>query len=121
MSQIKSFKDLIIWQMSIEAFRMVVKDIERYPNSRVAKIIGDQVTRSVSSIGALIAEGSGRGGKKEFIRYLVMARGSLVESQDWIYKLFLIGYISDQRKNEFEDLLEKLRIKINALIGKLRT
>lgn len=120
MTKINSFKDLIIWQLSIKLFEMVVTDIEKFPNDRTSRVIGDQILRSLSSISALIAEGSGRGGKKELIRYLIMARGSLTESQDWIYKLTLIRYITEKRKIEYEEIFEKLRIKINALIGKSR-
>ncbi len=119
--RITSFKDLVVWQLSDKLFMMIVADAEKFPASRAARIITDQVIRSIASIGANIAEGAGRGGKRELTRYLIIARGSLVESQDWIHKLSNLGYITVTRQAIYEDLFITLRIKINAFIGKLRT
>lgn len=118
--KISSFKDLVIWKMADDLFFMLVDDVNKIPYNRVANRVIDQVIRSMGSISANIAEGAGRGGKKELVRFLIIARGSLTESENWIYRLYKLDYINEIRYREYLEKLDSLRIKINALIGKLR-
>lgn len=48
------------------------------------KIILNQLIRSITSIGANIAEGSAAVSRKEFINYLGIARKSAVETVHWL-------------------------------------
>ncbi len=66
----KDFRELKVWQMGMELFEEVVKDVESFPHIEVGKIIANQILRSVSSITANIAEGYGRRKGKEFEHYL---------------------------------------------------
>ena len=50
----KDFRELKVWQMAMELFMEVVRDVEAFPKTEVARIIANQILRSVSSI---IAEG----------------------------------------------------------------
>lgn len=99
---------------------MIYEDALKFPKNEIAKIITGQIIRSISSIGANIAEGSGRGGKKEFIRYLIIARGSLTESQNWILRIYKFSWINKKRFEKYMDNLAQERRMINALIGKMR-
>jgi len=49
-----------------------------------SKIILDQLIRSVTSIGANLAEGSAAVSKKEFVNYVGIARKSAVETNHWL-------------------------------------
>ena len=50
----KDFRELIAWQKTTDLFERVVKDVEKFPNTRAARVIEDQVLRSVGSITANI-------------------------------------------------------------------
>lgn len=38
----RDFKDLLIWQKSVEVFKMVASDVEKFPKNRIAYNISDQ-------------------------------------------------------------------------------
>jgi four helix bundle protein len=46
--------------------------------------VGKQMVRSTDSIGANLAEGTGRGTPQDNRRFVRMARGSLYESKHWL-------------------------------------
>lgn len=118
---IKNFSELEVWKIADALFEMIIVDAEKFPKTTVGKIIADQIIRAIGSISANIAEGAGRGGKKEFIRFLIIARGSLTESQNWLIKARKMDWISDNQFKIYMGKLADLRMKMNGLIGKLRT
>lgn len=93
--KVTSFRDLMVWQKSNEMFLQIVCDLEEFPKTRVAEIISRQLLRSASSISANIAEGFGRQKGKEFQRYLIIARGSTTESQDWLLKCHALNFLDE--------------------------
>lgn len=116
----RDFRDLQIWQKSIEVFKMIIIDAQKFPKNRIAYNIADQVLRSVSSISANIAEGYGRGSDKELQRYCIIARGSIDESRDWIYKVKLLGYINGDRAKEYDLKFLEIKKMLNVFISKVR-
>ena len=83
---IKSFTELIVWQKSHELFLRCAEDIRNLPRDRVANVIADQLMRAIGSISANIAEGFGRRKGREYLHYLIIARGSSTESINWYLK-----------------------------------
>lgn len=78
--------------------------------------LGKQVIRSADSIGANIAEGSGRGSDKDYVRFLRMARGSLYETRHWLRRAYRRELLSAEQANEAKNLLDELTPKLNAYI-----
>ena len=82
--------------------------------------IGNQVIRSVDSIGANIAEGYGRFHFKDSIKFYYNARGSLWESKHWIYLLYKRDLINKDLYIELINNLEILAKKLNGFIRNLK-
>ncbi len=83
------FEDMEIWKRSARL------SAELYKSFADCKDFGfrDQITRSGLSVPSNIAEGSERGSKKDFIRFLQYAKGSCGELRTQIYIGIDIGYI----------------------------
>jgi len=76
MNQIKSHKDLKVWQESMTLVVVVYRAIEDFPKHEIYGLTS-QIRRATVSISSNIAEGAGRKGNKEFMRFLYIALGSL--------------------------------------------
>jgi four helix bundle protein len=104
---ITSFEDIEIWQEARELCKLVFKITSREPFSKDFRF-RDQIRAACGSIMDNIAEGYGRGGNKEFINFLSIAKGSIDEVRSQVYRAYDFNYIS---KEEQDDLISKtLRI-----------
>lgn len=114
------FTDLVVWQKSHKLFLDIVEDVEGFPRKRAADIIATQILRSSGSISANIAEGNGRHKGKEYEHYLIVARGSLTETENWLIKCKDLGYINKTIYEERIKIIDEILKMLNSLIGKIR-
>jgi four helix bundle protein len=114
--KIEQFEDVEAWKES----RLLVKEIYSFFHNNKDYGFREQIQRAAISIMANISEGFDRGSNKEFIQFLIIARGSVSEVKSLCYAALDIGYID---RNRFERISERcLRIKylINGFIRYLR-
>lgn len=100
MQKIKNFTDLNAWKEGHKLVLLIYKAVKVFP-SKEQFILVSQILRAVISITSNIAEGFGRRGIKEKIRFYSMSQGSLRELQNQLIIAKDIGYISDKKFNEF--------------------
>ena len=74
----KSYRDLIVWQKSMDLVDMVYRLSREFPSEELYTL-SSQMRRAAVSIPANIAEGYGRQSAKEFRQFLSIARGSVFE------------------------------------------
>lgn len=117
---VQTFKDLVVWQKAHQLFLQIVQDAEGFPKTRAASIVADQLLRAVGSISANIAEGFGRRTGAEYMHYLLVARGSTTESENWVVKCRDLGYIPERVCHDREDLCQEILKMLNVMIGALR-
>ncbi|MEO1478865.1 MAG: four helix bundle protein [Bacteroidota bacterium] len=75
---IESYTDLLVWQRAMDLVDSVYAVTRSFPKSEQFGLTA-QVRRAVVSIPSNIAEGWGRPSRKDFLRFLYIARGSLYE------------------------------------------
>ena len=115
-----TFEDIEAWQLArafCQDIYLLIKETELAKDFRLK----DQINGSSGSTMDNIAEGYERGGNREFIQFLSIAKASIGESRSQLYRIFDRGYIDE---NSFKDLSNKTRIismKISKLIGYLKS
>ncbi len=80
---ISSYKDLIVWQKSVELVITIYDLAEKFPREETYGLT-QQMKRSAVSIPSNIAEGRFRGTKKDFVQFLRIAYGSGAELETQI-------------------------------------
>jgi len=101
------FQDLKIWELAIEiadSLFDVADDLEQKKLYRFA----DQLRGAGMSMSNNIAEGSGSTSKKEFKRFLNMARRSAFENANILILLKRRDLITEKRLEELLDKLDHL-------------
>ena len=78
--------------------------------------VGKQLVRSADSIGANIAEGSGRGTDKDNIHFIKIARGSLYETKHWLRRSYKRKLVIEENIKQLLPLIKELAPKLNAYI-----
>ena len=114
-----AYKDLQVWQKSIDLTTCVIQLIDDLNTDRKHYHLIEQLEAAVTSIPMNIAEGKGRESKKEYIRFLYIARGSIYETLTLLEIFFRQDWITKEKYTELEkDSLEIIRMLkglINAL------
>ncbi len=78
MANVRTFRDLIAWQKSMELARDIYRQTTKMPSSEQFALT-NQMRRSAVSVPSNIAEGFGRESRADLLKHLRIARGSLNE------------------------------------------
>jgi four helix bundle protein len=81
--------------------------------------IGKQLVRATDSIGANIAEGSGRFHHQENRRFVRIARGSLYETRHWLRRAYRRGLLQDETVDTLKPLIAELGPRLNAYLSSI--
>jgi four helix bundle protein len=76
--------------------------------------VGKQIVKAADSIGANIAEGTGRGTLEDNRRFIRMARGSLYETQHWLRRAYKRSLLNKQQIALLKPIISELSPKVNA-------
>jgi four helix bundle protein len=107
------FQDLRIWQLSIEIADKLF-DIADNLEERKLYRFAEQLRGAGMSMSNNIAEGSGSDSKKEFKRFLNIARRSTFENANILILLFKRKLISEEKLNELLIELDSLCRQITS-------
>ncbi len=114
---ILKFTDLIAWKEAHKLVLLTYKVLETFPKKEIFALC-DQIRRCVVSIGANIAEGFSRRGKKEKTQFYYISKGSLTELENHFIVARDVGYID---KKEFEKVLGQMDLVGRLLTGLIRS
>ena len=114
MAQIKTYRDLIVWQKSMILVTNIYKVSKSFPNDETYGLTS-QIRRCAVSIPSNIAEGYGRSSRNDYIPSLHIATGSLYELQTQLEICYNLRFLN---KNNFNNLYESSR-EIERMLSSL--
>ena len=117
---VRSYRDLIVWQRSMELVEETYALCSRLPLSE-RMVLGDQMRRAVVSVAANIAEGHSRAHRKEFLHLLSIAKGSLMELEAHLLIAERVRFLSIGEIRPALSLLDEVSRMLNAMRSRLRS
>ena len=117
-AKIKSPRDLIVWQKSMDLVVLVYKATEGFPRHELYGLTS-QIRRAASSVPANIAEGQGRRSKTEFRQFLGNARGSLLELDTHLELALRLNYLTPTQYGRINEQLVEVSRILNGLMRSL--
>jgi len=117
---INSYRDLIVWQRSIELVAAVYELTEKYPREEIYSLT-NQSRRAAVSISSNIAEGRYRGTKKDFAQFLRIAFGSGAELETQIEIAKKLQKTKNLDYLKVDLLLSEVMKMLNKMIGNLNS
>ncbi len=113
---LQSFKDLIVWQKSIQLVKQIYILTEELPKSEIFGLTS-QMRRAAVSIPSNIAEGYKRKNIREYIQFLSIADASAAELEKQI--IIMKEVYKTNSTDGAESTLLEIQKMLNALIRKL--
>ena len=113
-----SFRELLIWQRSMELTLAIYKLTKEFPREELYGLT-QQIRRAAVSLPSNIAEGHGRLNTGEFRQFLGIARGSNFEVQTQLEIARALGLGSSKLLDEAEGLSQEVGRMIYATVKSL--
>lgn len=116
---INSYRDLIVWQKSIDLVLEVYKLTDVFPKLETYGLTS-QIRRSAISIPSNIAEGFARKHRKEYLQFLYIAFGSGAELETQLFLAKKLHMATDEEFVKSEELLNEVMRMLNSFSRKLK-
>jgi four helix bundle protein len=111
----KHFKDLIVWQKSMQVVKDVYVLTSEFPGTERYSL-SDQMRRAAVSVPSNIAEGQAYQSSRDFLRFLHHSRGSLAELETQVLIAHSLNYISDSRAKTVLDAIDEVSRMLSGLM-----
>lgn len=115
----EGFKGLKVWQKAYELALEIYKATKRFPKAELYGLI-NQLQRAAVSVSANIAEGYERQHRKEYIQFLMIAKGSLGEVETYLMFSKDLGYITETEYRKLDDIRQEVGKLLRGLINSLK-
>lgn len=115
-----SHKKLDIWKFSLDLLLNIYKLTKFFPKEETFGLTS-QLRRASISITSNIAEGLSRTSSLEKVRFLEMARSSLVEIDTQLEIAIVLGYCNETELLKIAKLSNSIFAMISSLIKKIKT
>lgn len=119
MALIKSYKELIVWQKSINLVKVLYQATSLFPKNELYGIVM-QIRRAAISIPSNIAEGYGRRSYKEYLQFYSIAYGSALEIETQLIIARNLGFMSYDEFQKIEILLTEIIKILYVMVYKRR-
>ena len=115
---VRSFRDLDVWQDAMTLAELAYRETESFPQ-RETYGMTSQLRRASVSVASNIAEGWGRSSRKDYVRFLYIARGSLFEVATQTEIAKRVGLLTAKAAGRMEQQGATCGRRLNRLIAAL--
>ena len=115
----KNFKDLRVWQQSIDLVKNVYRVTQNFPKEEIYGLTS-QIRRAAVSIPSNIAEGQARKSHAEFKKFLTYSSGSAAELETQLVIARELEFLDKSVFANFQSRLEEIQKMTFALMNYLR-
>ena len=120
---VQHYRELIVWQKAIVLVEEVYRATNSFPKTEIYALT-NQIRRAAVSIPSNIAEGQGRNSTRDFLHFLSVAQGSLMELETQITIAERLGYFDRMHEQnllnstaEVSRMLSGLRNSLNKKLA----
>ncbi|WP_308991239.1 four helix bundle protein [Mariniflexile litorale] len=114
-----TFRKLLIWQKSMTLVTEIYKEVKTFPSDELYALTS-QIKRSATSIPSNIAEGYGREGLKDYLRFLNIALSSLFELQTQMEIAYNLKYLKEENFNALYENSREIERMLTSFIKKIK-
>lgn len=111
---VSSHRDLIVWRKGMDLVVTIYQISAQFPRVEAHRLV-DQITRAAVSVPANIAEGHARASKREFARFLAIAKGSAMEVETYLTVAVRLEYVSESEASPAFALITEVSKMLTAL------
>lgn len=115
----EGFKKLIVWQKAYSLALETYKLTNGFPKHELYGLVS-QIRRAIISVSGNIAEGYERQHRREYIQFLMIAKGSLGEFETYILFALDLGYVNTEQYNFIESRRKEIGRLLMGLSRSLR-
>ena len=116
---IKSYRDLRVWQSGMDLVVLVYEISERFPSKEIYGLTS-QIRRAVVSVPSNVAEGHTRESTKEYLHHLSIAQASLAEVETQIEIAFRLNYCVQEETSKIPNHSASLGKQLYSLRNALQ-
>ena len=116
--EFSDYKNLNVWKLSIQLSKDIYLLVKKFPLEERFGLT-DQIKRSAVSVPSNIAEGQARNSNKDFIRFLLISKGSLAELETQLIISKELGFIDSNELLCFTTTITSIGKMISSLIKSL--
>lgn len=114
-----NFKDLLVWQKTIDFVTEIYKATETFPNNEFYGLIS-QIRRASVSIPSNIAEGNSRRSKLDYLQFLKISRGSCAEVETQLIISKNLKFLNEEDYLKLNERIIEISKMLNGLINSLQ-
>jgi four helix bundle protein len=111
---VQHYRELIVWQKAMNLVEALYRATNSFPKAEIYGLTS-QIRRAAVSIPSNIAEGQGRSTTRDFLHYLSMSQGSLMEVETQITIAQRLGYVEKQQETALLDATAEVGRLLNGL------
>ncbi|HMN29581.1 MAG TPA: four helix bundle protein [Caldilineaceae bacterium] len=120
MSKLQSYRDLEVWQKSIDWAEQIYLVSSAFPSAERFGLTS-QLRRAAVSVPSNIAEGAARTGTGEYLQFLSIASGSLAEAETQLILAQRLKMLADDESARLLNLADEISRMLSGLKRSLQS